>query len=384
MDSERKKKKVLYVITKSNFGGAQRYVHDLATNLPQEAYTPVVALGGTGEKNASLGTLQHKLEEKNIRVVPIVHFMRDMSLVDDVRVFFELFSIVRKEKPDVLHVTSSKAGGVGALVGRIARVPKIIFTSHGLAYDETWRPAWQRALIWIASWCTFLLSTKTIQITHDTFTRASHLPFLHTKMALVRNGRDVPHFLSREEARKKLCQTESVCGERWIGTIAELTPNKNLHILIEAVARMHAEGLRAHAWILGDGEEKVFLERLRHEKSLDHYIHILGHIPKAATFLKAFDVFTLPSRKEGLPYVLLEAGYAELPVVASNIPGISDIITHGETGVMVKATSEKLAEVYTTLLENKELSTQYGTSLKEFVSKNFSISQMIKNTTALY
>jgi glycosyltransferase involved in cell wall biosynthesis len=271
----------------------------------------------------------------------------------------------------VLHVTSSKAGGVGALVGRIARVPKIIFTSHGLAYDETWRPPWQRALILVASWCTFLLSTKTIQITRDTFTRASRLPFLHTKMALVHNGRNVPNFLSREEARKKLCQKESVCGERWVGTIAELTPNKNLHILIEAVARMHAKGLRAHAWILGDGEERAFLEQLRHEKSLDHYIHILGQIPNAATFLKAFDVFTLPSRKEGLPYVLLEAGYAELPVVASNIPGISDIITHEETGIMAEATSEKLAEIYTALLENKELRTQYGASLKEHVSKIF-------------
>jgi glycosyltransferase involved in cell wall biosynthesis len=296
-----------------------------------------------------------------------------MSLLSDIRVFFELLSIVRRERPDVLHVTSSKAGGIGAFVGHLARVSKIIFTSHGLAYDEAWRPRWQRALIWFASWCTFALSTKTIQITHDTFTRASRMPFLRSKMVLVHNGRDMPTFLSREDARKKLCRTEGVCGERWVGTIAELTPNKNLHVLIEAVAHMHKNGLRAHIWILGEGEEKATLAKLSREKSIEQYTHLLGHVPNAASYLKSFDVFTLPSRKEGLPYVLLEAGQAGLPVVASNIPGISDIITHGETGMMLEAIPEKLAEAYTTLLEDKALALRYGSSLKNFVSKNFSI-----------
>src|SRR3989339_303916 len=138
-------KKVLFIITKSNFGGAQRYVYDIATHLDKERFVPVVALGGTGEKHAPQGILQHLLEEKNIRIHSVKHFMRNMSFIQDVSAFFELLRILKKERPDVLHVTSSKAGGLGALAGRVAQVPTIIFTSHGLAYDEAWRPLLQRA-----------------------------------------------------------------------------------------------------------------------------------------------------------------------------------------------------------------------------------------------
>lgn len=377
-------KKVLYIITKSNFGGAQRYVYDLATNLPKESFSVVVAFGGTGERQAKTGELKEILEKKGIRTIAIKNFMRDMSLLQDVRAFFELFTVIWKEKPDVLHVMSSKAGGLGALAGRIARVPKIIFTSHGLAYDESWRPWWQRTLIWIATWWTFIFSTKVIQLTNDTFMRASRMPFLHNKIVLVHNGRKEPKFITREEARKKLCETESVCGERWVGTIAELTPNKNLRVFIEAIAYMHKEGLRAHAWILSDGEEKTSLEQLSKKLSIEHYVHLLGRVPNASSYLKSFDIFTLPSRKEGLPYVLLEAGYAGLPVVASNIPGISDIISHSETGVLVPATPESLAKEYTILLKDPALREKYGSSLRKYVVEHFSISQMIKNTTALY
>lgn len=383
-NSKNKKTKVLYLITKSNFGGAQRYVYDLATNIPTDFYRVKVAFGGTGERQAKTGELKEILEAKNISTTEIPNFMRDMSVTQDIRAFFEILRIIRTEKPDVLHVMSSKAGGLGALAGRLTRVPKIIFTSHGLAYDETWRPRWQRFFIWIASWCTFLLSTKTIQLTNDTYTRARKMPLVGKKMVLVHNGRNIPHFLTREEARKKLCETEIVCGERWVGTIAELTPNKNLSVFIEAIALMHKQGLRAHGWILSDGEEKANLEQLSKKVSLEHYIHLKGRVANASTYLQSFDVFTLPSRKEGLPYVLLEAGYAGLPVVASNIPGISDIISHNETGILVTPTPESLAREYTTLLNNPELRKQYGSSLKKYVSNHFSISEMIKKTTALY
>jgi glycosyltransferase involved in cell wall biosynthesis len=210
------------------------------------------------------------------------------------------------------------------------------------------------------------------------------MPFVRKKMVLVHNGRKIPEFLTREEARKKLCETESVCGERWVGTIAELTPNKNLTVFIEAIALMHKEGLRTHAWILSDGEEKTNLEQLSKELLLEHYVHLKGRVANASSYLLSFDVFTLPSRKEGLPYVLLEAGYAGLPVVASNIAGISDIVCHNETGILVTPTPESLAREYTTLLNNPVLREQYGSSLRKFVSSHFSISEMIKKTTDLY
>jgi len=376
-------KKVLIVITKSNFGGAQRYVYDLATNLPKDRFSVTVALGGTGGRSAKTGTLKEKLEEKSIPTLSITHLMRDMSLTEDVRAFFELLRIVRSERPDILHVTSSKAGGMGALAGRITGIKHIIFTSHGLAYDETWRPFFQRMLIRTASWFTFLLSTKTVQITHDTFTRASKLPFMQKKMVLIHNGREVPTLLTREEAREKLCRGETVCSEQWIGTIAELTTNKNLHVLIDAIALVHKEGVRPHLWFIGEGEERKALETHAKERSLEHFVHMPGYISHASRYLKALDIFTLPSKKEGLPYVLLEAGYAGLPTVVNSLPSIEDIVTE-KTGITVHATPENLAQAFLTLLKDKSLQKQYGERLEKHVTDLFSIEKMIESTAHVY
>ena len=112
MDSGRQK--ILLVITKSNWGGAQRYVYDLATNLPRDRFEVIVACGGSG-------TLITRLKESGVRVIPLGKLGRDISLGDDLGSFFSLLRILRTEHPDILHLNSSKAGGLGALAGRIAR-----------------------------------------------------------------------------------------------------------------------------------------------------------------------------------------------------------------------------------------------------------------------
>jgi len=381
--------KVLYLITKSNFGGAQRYVFDLATHLPHDRYSVAVACGGTGTKGAPLGTLVKKLAQANIRTIPVASFMRDMSLIHDMRAIIELWKLVRAERPDVLHVTSSKAGGLGAFIGRLAGVPHVIFTSHGLAFDETWRPRWQRALIWVATWWTMLFAHTTIQITRDTYERAARMPFMKQRIRLIHNGIVCPMYRSRDEARNILATMETKGGAEsrdsfWIGTIAEFTANKNLSVLLDTLASLHKNRFDVHLWLIGDGEERKALDARIRELDLMSYVHMPGYVPDAATLLKAFDIFVLPSRKEGLPYVLLEAGYARLPVVVSNIPGAQDIVSNAQTGLLVSPTTDAFMKALTTLLRNTNRAQKYGTALKAHVEDTFSLAHMVSTTTALY
>src|SRR3989344_323690 len=102
------KKKILFVITKSNWGGAQKYVFDLATNLPKEEFEPVVACGGGG-------MLAKRLRAEKIRVVEVPSLERDISFIKEIRAFFFLWKLFQKEKPDVVHLNSSKAAALGAL-----------------------------------------------------------------------------------------------------------------------------------------------------------------------------------------------------------------------------------------------------------------------------
>lgn len=386
MQHQHTKQKVLYVITKSNFGGAQRYVYDLATAL-QDDWGVVVALGGTGAQGAATGTLKARLDEAGVRTITIPHFMRDMSLLDDIRAFFELWRTVQSEQPDLLHVTSSKAGGLGALIGRLCRIRCIVFTSHGLTFDEVWRPMWQRALIYCFTWCTMLLSHVTIQISQDTFERARRMPWVGKKVRLVYNGIQAPDFLPRSEARNTLLPNTpaAIQHDVWIGSIAEYHPNKNLDVLIEAVVLLKQHGTIAHLVLIGEeGDGRAHLETIAQAHGVSDQVHLLGVVPNAAQYLKALDIFTLPSKKEGLPYVLLEAGLAELPVVVSNITGNTEIVTHEKTGLVTQATPKQLADALKTLINNPTLATQYGKALHEDVQRRFSKEQMVGSTAILY
>ena len=144
--SSNQRTKILYVITKSNFGGAQRYVFDLATHLPKEEFDVVVALGGTGEQGAQAGTLNKMLQEVGVRTVVLKHASRNIHVISDVFLFFELLHLFKKECPDVIHLNSSKVGGLGTLAARLFSLfsllstknyqLKTIFTVHGFAFAE--------------------------------------------------------------------------------------------------------------------------------------------------------------------------------------------------------------------------------------------------------
>ena len=373
--------KVLLVITKSNWGGAQAYVKALATALARGDAEVAVALGGDGAADGAPGALAEALAKDGIRTIFIKSFMRDISLFREVKAFFELLRVIVRERPHVLHMSSSKAGGIGALAGRLARVPRIVFTSHGLAYDES-RARFARALIALATWATFLLSHRVIVLSVDTERRARSLPFCRSKITLIYNGLAPVSYRARASARAALLLPENgFC----IGTIAELTGNKALSSLIEAAALLKKRRCSFTLFIIGEGEEREKLEALIRARHLENIVRLAGFVPEAATYLKAFDIFTLVSVKEGLPSVLLEAGTAGCAVVGSAISGITDIIQNEVSGLLVAPMqSVAIADALERLMQNKQLQTTLGTKLKENISHTFSQGAMLSATFSCY
>ncbi len=376
------RKKILFVITKSNWGGAQAYVYTLATHFHTQGYDVAVALGGTGLQNAGRGELAEKLEAVGIRTIFVRSFMRDVSLTKEFRTFTELKAIIRSEKPDVVHLNSSKAGGIGALVARLTQVPNIIFTSHGLAYDED-RPTLIRGLIKIMTWFTFLLAHKVIVISNDNAMRARALPFCRQKIHLIYNGIGPTEGMPRDQARAQLAP-QAISTSLWVGTIAELTRNKGLSYLIKAAGLLKKQGRSFALVIIGRGEDRATLEDLARDEEVADRVHFAGFVPQAPKYLSAFDIFVLPSVKEGLPYVLLEAAQASCAVVGSNIPGVTDIIDKS-TGILFEPKNERaLAKALDTLIADTELRSTLGGALHEKVVHEFSLQNMFGAIENLY
>lgn len=376
--------KVLFVITKSNWGGAQWYVYTLATHLKKAGAAVTVAFGGTGEPGASSGRLHELLSAEGVRTIMLKSFARDINVFREFSAFYELLQVIRREKPDVLHVNSSKAGGLGALAGRLAGVPKIIFTSHGLAYDED-RPTFARTLIWLSTWATFLLAHTVIVISHNNQERARLLPFCGNKIRLVHNGIALQPFIERSAARAKLAPHAPQDGITWIGTIAETTHNKGLTYLVKAASLLKQDNHHFVLCLIGtDGEERPLIEKMIAEEHLEDCVFLIGFLAHAATYLSAFDIFTLTSVKEGLPTVLLEAADAHCAVVVTGVGGITDIVDD-TSGIIVRPHSaEEIAYGITHLLHDTERRKQLGDALHAKAAESFSIDRMVTQTVAVY
>lgn len=295
-----KKTKVLLAITKGNWGGAQKYVFDLATRLPSEQFEVSVLSGTDGDQ------LAKKLTAKNVRVTQLKSLKRDVGIFADFVSFFQLLRLLERDRPDVLHLNSSKMGALGAVAGRLADVPRIIFTGHGWAWNED-RGIVSKAVITFLHWLTIILAHKTIAVSEEIRRQILRLPFIDKKrVEVIYNGIEDTEYLERFVARGTF--NTSIGEKFWVGSVSELHKNKGLDILINAFADISKNHPDTTLLILGDGEEKTELMRLITELGLMKKVHLIGFVQNAHKFLKAFDVFVLPSRTEAFPYVLLEAG----------------------------------------------------------------------------
>ncbi len=411
--------RILYSITKSNFGGAQRYVYDLATTLngtslgetdqtipTTEKCECVVALGGQG-------ALLDRLEASGIPVFSISNAERDISIFKDISVFFNLISIIRKQRPDVLHINSSKIGGIGAVAGRLCGVPHIIFTAHGWAFKEP-RNEIITLIIKILSWLTIIFSHTTIVLSEKEKNMVSPWPFVKNKLKVIPLGIKIDasstydkNSLTKEEALieilgdkidlENFCDTPANVNTdtlqdadtnthsktKVIGTIAELHDNKGLKYAIEGIAEYDRGDMKYV--IIGEGERRGELEKQIKDLGLSNRVILAGYKKDAARLLPAFDIFLLPSVKEGLPYVILEAGAASLPVVATKVGGIPELIENLESGLLIAPNRpNEIRNALLYLNDHPEMIETLGQNLHEKVLKSFNLETMVTSTLLTY
>ena len=399
------RKKILFVITKSNWGGAQRYVFDLSSNLKDE-YDLAVACGGKGE-------LITKLEELGIKTVMVENLRRNVSIIDDVKVFFKLLKIITDINPDIIHLNSSKVGGLGALAARLVnsylfrlyyiklkRQPLhkilIVFTVHGWFFNE------QRSQF--IKFASKLLQALSVLVTHKTIVVSQTLKeqvrswpsLILDKITVIQNGIGKHALMKKMAARELLISNHPALSDHipkpkktdktvWVGTIAELHKNKGLAHLIDGIKHLERKHEKVILVIVGDGEEKEFLRKRVDNNDLSGKIFMIGQLENAAQYLCAFDIFALTSITEGLPYVILEAGAAGVPVVASSVGGIPEIMDQLETGILIRPKEPKeVKEAVSFLIENKNKKKEMAVKLKQKIKSNFSLERMVEETRKVY
>jgi len=372
------KRQILYIITKSVWGGAAKYVFDLATNLSGD-FDIAIAAGGKGE-------FYKKIKQTDISYYQISNFQKSVNPFKDIFAFFEILSLLTQLKPEIIHVNSSKAGGIAGLAGWIYKILsgkkiKLIFTAHGWAFAED-RSKLQLFLIKFFSKLTCLSYNKIICVSEYDYNIALKNKIAPDKKLLtIHNGIDMKNisFLQREQAQKKLINKTSTFV---IGTIAEWDKNKGLFYLLKAIKKIKYKEFDVVLIGSGENPDKEKMYNFVRKNNLKN-VYLIEFIDNAASYLKAFDIFVLPSLKEGLPYTILEAMAAEIPIIATNVGGVPEMLDNCSILIPSK-NPDSIGEKIFYLINNPELVQEMTRKAREKVEKEFSLEKMIEETKECY
>ena len=399
--------KLCHLITQTHFGGAQKYICDIVNNL-DDSFEIIIAFGEGSKED-----LQKYITNPQVKFKKLKFLVRNVNLFKDKMSFGEVLFFCKKNKFDILHLHSSKAGFIGSWAGKLAGVKKIIYTAHGWVFKENLSSFKKNLYLFLEKFSSNF-KDKIICVSKNDYDDALKNKICkEDKLNLIYNGfKTNTEFLDKEEAREEIFNiirknskhdssgidlsslevdsnkpiTKYIPldqNTKIIGTISNLYSNKGLEYLIESAHKLNTIYRNLIFIVIGSGPEEKKLKALVTKKEL-HNFHFLGKIDEASRYLKAFDIFTLTSTKEGLPYTLLEALGAEISIVSSNLDVLAEIIENNQNGLLFKAqNSDDLVYKIQSLLNNPKFANKLEFNTKNSLEK-FNFNEFINNIKNLY
>lgn len=317
---------------------------------------------------------------------------RDISPLQDLKLTWQLFRLFRRERYDIVHTHSVKPGLFGRLAARLARVPIIVHTVHGLLLYEgmprsTYR-LWKISELAGAWFGHYALS----QSRQDMEILLEQGIYREGQIGYLGNGIDLGVFdpaLITPDATADLRQSLGVePGQKVIAIVGRLNPDKGYHEFAEMARRVHQTHPETHFWILGREEkDKTFgltVDDIISE-DMHEYVTYLGLRSDMPQIYAAMDIFVFPSHHEGFPRSLMEASAMGVPIVATNIRGCREAIVGDQTGLLVPPRDPvALTEAVEKLLNSRELTEQLSTAARAYALENFDEQMNFERIRATY
>jgi glycosyltransferase involved in cell wall biosynthesis len=379
--------RVLRVIARLNMGGPALHVSYLTAGLAQRGYRTTLVAGTLAPGEDSMAFVAEGL---GVPVVRIDELTRDISPVKDAIAIIKLAGLIRRERPDILHTHTAKAGAVGrlaALLAGDARPRIVVHTFHGhvlRGYFDPLRTAGFRLLErWLARHTTALVAVSP-QVRDDLVALgvAPREQFAVVRLGIRLEERVRPSEDGGVETRRLL----GIPPERFtVGWIGRMTGVKRTGDVLLAFKRLRERGVDACLCLVGDGPDRARLEQRAYELGIMRDTLFLGYQEDVARFHAAFDAFFLPSTNEGTPVTAIEALAAGRPVVATSVGGVPDVVRDGEDGFLVPAGAvEQLADRLEQLAGDPELRARLGAAGRARVLPRYSVERLVDDVDRLY
>jgi glycosyltransferase involved in cell wall biosynthesis len=379
--------KILRVIARLNMGGPALHVAYLTEGLRNRGYDTTLVAGSLARGEDSMAFVA---DARAVEIVRIDELGREISPLRDLLATIRLARLIRKERPQILHTHTAKAGAVGRVAALLAgsrRPPIVVHTFHGHVLRGYFGPIgslfFRLLERWLAAGTTALIAVSP-QVRDDLVALgvAPRERFVVIRLGIELDERVARDQNGRAESRRYL----GIPGDRFIvGWIGRMTAVKRTDDVLIAFKGLRDSGVDAVLCMVGDGPDRLQLEERAHELGVARDTVFLGYQEDVAPYYAAFDALVLPSGNEGTPVSVIEALAAELPVVATRVGGVPDVVRDGEDGFLVEAgATDDLADRLARLARDPDLRARMGRHGRERVLPRYAVERLVNDVDELY
>ncbi|WP_417518022.1 glycosyltransferase family 4 protein [Marinobacter sp.] len=361
---------ILQFITPAGFYGAERWVLALANNIDRSSVTCDLAV--TRESKQQDLTVAEVYPQS----VGEVHYL-DMAGRFDLRAINQLVDVIRSRQIDVIHTHGYKSDILGLLAAKKAGI-RCVSTPHGFSGKVGFKLG---AFIKLG---TFMLRyfDAVVPLSEELMGDMKRFGVPESKTRFIRNGVDL---IEIDAATQELGPRDTQLVYKNIGYIGQMIPRKGLADLLTAFDSLYATDQAVRLQMLGDGRQRSELEVQAASLKSAGAIEFLGFRSDRLALLAQFDLFVMTSSLEGIPRCLMEAMAVGVPVVAYDIPGVDQLVKHGETGLLAPLGDvNALVDCCNQALTNPELARHLVANARALIDKRFSAARMAREYEALF
>jgi glycosyltransferase involved in cell wall biosynthesis len=375
--------KIVRIIARLNVGGPAIHVVLLSARLRGKGYETILV---KGTEAGSEGDMLDFARELDVHPVVVPQLGREIRWWDDVVTFWKLLALIRRERPDIVHTHTAKAGLLGRVAASLAGVPLVVHTFHGHVFHGYFSPARTNLFVAIERWLarrTHRLIAVSGRVREEVLARGVGRP---ERFHVVPVGLDLQRFADCDPQRGELrAELGLPAGAPLVGIVARLVPIKRHEVFLTAAAAVAGRVPACRFLVVGDGERRKPLEQIARELGIGNRVLFLGWRRDLDRIYADLDVAVLTSANEGSPVSLIEAMASGVPVVGPRVGGVPDVIDDGATGFVVSpGAAGPVAAAVLRLLDDVELRRKMGAAARERALRLYGAERLVADIDALY
>lgn len=379
----RKKIRIAQVVTRLDWSGTPDIVEIICSHLDPAIYDVTLIHGLTLHPS---GKTEEFLRRFGGKVTVIPYLKRDVSLLEDLAALARLYIIFRREKFDIVHTHTAKAGFIGRIAARLAGTPSVIHTPHGHDFYGYFGSLGSRLII-ILERIAALFADKIVILTAiEKMDMLKYHICVAGKIEVFHSGMDFSGFEKLDvDVVKKKSEFSIGPGDYVVGMVGRLEGIKGFEYFIDSAKIVLSSIQNTKFLIVGDGSLRSSLMERSRRLGIEDKVIFTGWREDMPQIISILDVLVLASLNEAVGRVLLEAGVAGKPTVATAVGGIPEIVKDGETGILVPPRDpEGIAGAVTGLLKDAEKRRAMGRAAKEWIKSNFNEEKMVSEIGNIY